>query len=67
MVTTIATVGYGDINAGTSYEMVYCIMMMLLGVTSFSFASGALATLLNSLDTISSQLKEKLEVLEMIK
>lgn len=67
VVTTIATVGYGDINAGTSYEMVFCIVLMMMGVTSFSFASSALASLLNWLDSISSKLKEKQEILEMIK
>lgn len=37
-ITTITTVGYGDISAGTFTEKIGCIFLMLLGVISFSFA-----------------------------
>ena len=46
VVTTIATVGYGDITSNTSYEKLFTIVMMLIGVTSFSFATSFLASLL---------------------
>jgi len=38
-ITTITTVGYGDISGGTSAEKVGAIFLMLFGVISFSFAS----------------------------
>lgn len=37
-ITTITTVGYGDISAGTSAEKIGAIFLMILGVISFSFA-----------------------------
>jgi uncharacterized membrane protein (UPF0182 family) len=35
-VTTIATVGYGDITGKNSIERVICIIMMVTGVVFFS-------------------------------
>jgi Ion channel len=45
-VTTILTVGYGDISAFTMSEKIYCVILMLIGVFSFSFATGALASII---------------------
>ena len=45
-VTTITTVGYGDVTISTKLEKVFCIVTMLTGVTTFSFASGSLASIL---------------------
>ena len=45
-VTTITTVGYGDIKGHTTIERVFCTITMILGVVSFSFASGSLASIL---------------------
>jgi len=39
-------------------------MMMLLGVTAFSFATGSLSSLMNNLDTIGAKYKAKVEMLE---
>ena len=44
-ITTITTVGYGDISAGTTSEKIICIFIMLIGVIAFSFASGSLASI----------------------
>ena len=41
-VTTITTVGYGDMSASTFVEKIICIMIMITGVIAFSLASGAL-------------------------
>lgn len=40
-VTTITTVGYGDMSASTFMEQILCICIMLIGVIGFSLASGA--------------------------
>ena len=45
-ITTITTVGYGDISASTLIEKSGCIVLMLLGVISFSFACAQLSTIL---------------------
>lgn len=43
-VTTITTVGYGDISGATKSEKIFCILIMVIGVIAFSFASGSLAS-----------------------
>jgi hypothetical protein len=45
-VTTITTVGYGDISASKPVEQICCIIIMIIGVISFSFATGSLASIL---------------------
>lgn len=45
-VTTITTVGYGDVTISTKFEKIFCIITMLTGVIAFSFASGSLASIL---------------------
>ena len=46
IVTTTSTVGYGDLSASTTVERIYCIVIMLAGVTAFTFISGALSSIL---------------------
>jgi len=46
-ITTITAVGYGDVSGFSSVERLFCIFLMLLGVISFSFATGFLSQLLN--------------------
>lgn len=62
-VTTIMTVGYGDISAVSSTERIYCILLMLLGVVSFSYTTGALSSMISTHDSKESILKEKLQTL----
>lgn len=62
-VTTIMTVGYGDISAYNSTERGFCILLMLIGVMSFSYTTGALSSLIASSDSKESQLKEKMGML----
>lgn len=45
-VETITTVGYGDFGPKTELEKIFCIVTMIIGVISFSFASGSLASIL---------------------
>ncbi|CAM9679507.1 unnamed protein product [Chrysoparadoxa australica] len=42
-VTTLSTVGYGDIQASTLNERVYCIIVMLCGATLYALAIGAVS------------------------
>ena len=62
-VTTIVTVGYGDIAAFSAAERCFCIFLMLIGVMAFSFATGSLASIITSHDTKEAELKEKMETL----
>jgi hypothetical protein len=50
VVTTVLTVGYGDIVAQSMLEKVFCIILMLIGVLSFSFSTGTLSAIIQSVD-----------------
>ena len=45
-VTTITTVGYGDLSAKNTPERILGIISMILGVIAFSYATGALSSLI---------------------
>ena len=66
-ITTITTVGYGDISAGNITEMIFSSVMMLVGVISFSFANGSLASIITNKDSSNAHYQEKKEVLEKAK
>ena len=65
-VTTLVTVGYGDITAYSIEEKCLCIILMVVGVISFSFATGALASIITSYDSKEALLKEKISTLNEI-
>jgi hypothetical protein len=65
-VTTIMTVGYGDITAVSSLEKFICIFLMLIGVVAFSFATGAISSIITNQDSAESRLKEKMETLHSL-
>jgi hypothetical protein len=60
------TVGYGDITAYSNEEKMLCIILMIVGVISFSFATGALASILTSYDSKEALMKEKISTLNDI-
>lgn len=47
---TITTVGYGDISIITTGERSICIVLELVGVIFFSFASGSLTSIIANYD-----------------
>lgn len=59
-ITTITTVGYGDISGGTMVEKIGAIILMLLGVISFSVASASLYSIFDSYDKGEAALREKM-------
>lgn len=65
-ITTITTVGYGDLSAQTYTEKVFCIFIMLIGVISFSFASGALTNYISFQDRENAVCDKKLKVLDKL-
>ena len=62
--TTLTTVGFGDIQGFTSNEMAICIVWMMFGIGFYSFLIGTLASVLSSIDTHNSQMKEYLREIE---
>ena len=48
--TTLTTVGYGDITMRTSPELIFGIIMMALGASTFAVIVGNMAALLGKMD-----------------
>lgn len=65
-ITTITTVGYGDISGVTPSEKIFCTIIMFLGVSSFSYVSGSMTSLLSNYDTQNSALRERMMILDRI-
>ena len=65
-VTTLVTVGYGDITAQNSGERFMAVFLMLIGVVTFSFATGTLSSIITSYDSNEAQVKEKIATLNSI-
>lgn len=63
-VTTLTTVGYGDIVPTTTIERVVSIIWMIFGLCFFSFTVSSLSSLLNSIDTKESLLSSKLAAID---
>ena len=55
-VTTMTTVGYGDMSANTTIERFFCVFLMIVGVVVFTFISGSLASVLSNYDQTNADL-----------
>jgi voltage-gated potassium channel len=60
-ITTLTTVGYGDVTPTTSSQTVYAMTVMLLGVGLYGFVIGNMATLLTRMDMAKAQYLGTLE------
>ena len=49
-ISTISTVGYGDISGTNNLERVFCSICMFIGVISFSIGNGSLASIIQNYD-----------------
>jgi hypothetical protein len=59
-------VGYGDITAISAIEKIVAVFLMLIGVIAFSFATGALSSIIANIDQSEAILKEKMSTLQYI-
>ena len=48
IIATITTVGYGDFNAATEAEMLFCCVLMLIGVIAYSMSISALSSIISA-------------------
>jgi voltage-gated potassium channel len=60
-VTTIATVGYGDIVPQNFNQRMFAIMVMIVGAGSYGFVVGNISSLLASVDVVKAGYRKKLE------
>ena len=65
--TTMTTVGYGDITAKTANEKIYNIFNMGFGVVIYSFAIGSMSSIVQNMDEKNKDVQKKLNMLEHIK
>jgi hypothetical protein len=66
-VTTLMTVGYGDITAYSIPEKIVCIFLMLIGVVAFSFATGYISSIITNQDSVEARMNEKMGTLEILR
>ena len=59
--TTMTTVGYGDIVAGSDAELLYSSVAMLVGVTVFGYIVGSVVSLVARMSETTQRQKERLE------
>jgi hypothetical protein len=59
-------VGYGDITAISASEKILAVFLMIFGVVAFSFATGALSSIIANIDQSEAILKEKMSTLSEI-
>jgi CRP-like cAMP-binding protein len=63
-ITTLTTVGYGDIHAFNNLEKLFSICWMVFSVYFLSFVIGSLTNMLSSIDTKESILTNKLAAID---
>jgi hypothetical protein len=56
---TITTVGYGDVSPTNTKERIFIVILMLVGVISFSFISGSVSSIVQSYDDQVSAERER--------
>ena len=64
--TTITTVGYGDISGTNTLERYVAVIIMVMGVVIFSVVSSSITQIINNFDYIDAYEEEQLNVLNKI-
>lgn len=64
-VTTMTTVGYGDLTATNIVEMVYAIVVMVVGKLVFGFILGTVASTLANMELERVVFEDKLKALKV--
>ncbi|PJZ69156.1 cyclic nucleotide-binding protein [Leptospira perolatii] len=59
-VTTLATVGYGDITASNTTQRIYAMIVMILGVGVYATVIGNIATILSNLDMVKAEQQKRM-------
>lgn len=53
--STMTTVGYGDVIPGTNKEKIVAMFCMVIGITVFAYFMGAMSTLLAALNSVQAR------------
>ncbi|MFO7029822.1 cyclic nucleotide-binding protein [Limnospira fusiformis CCALA 023] len=60
-ITTLTTVGYGDITPTSNLEIAFTLVVMILGVSMYAFIIGNVASVVSSLDASQARFREQLD------
>lgn len=60
-ITTLTTVGYGDITPSTIGQRVYTMLVMIAGVGTYGYVIGNIAGFLSNMDILKTGYKKKIE------
>jgi len=60
-VTTLTTIGYGDITPAEPLQFIFVIIIMLIGAAIYGFIIGNIANIIANLDVAKTQFREKVE------
>ena len=60
-ITTLTTIGYGDITPSEKYQIIYTIFVEMIGAGLYGFIIGNIANLIANIDIARSQHRSKLE------
>ncbi len=59
-ITTLTTVGYGDITPTTEIEIIFTLIVMFLGISMYAYIIGNVSSLISNLDAVKARYREKL-------
>ncbi|GBF49261.1 cyclic nucleotide-binding protein [Leptospira ryugenii] len=62
-VTTLTTIGYGDITPRTNTQTIYTMFVMIIGVGIYGYVVGNIASLLSNVDISRIKFQEKLDTI----
>lgn len=66
VITTLSTVGYGDLSANNVSERIFCILLMIGGTVWFSYINGTIFGLLQTCDESEAALEAKYTFLDTL-
>lgn len=65
ILTTITTVGYGDITGSTSAEYIFSMFVEFIGLTFFSLLTGTISVMFSSDQSFESLINARMEELDL--
>lgn len=63
-ITTLTTVGYGDITPTTEIEIIFTLLVMFMGVSMYAYIIGSVSSLISNLDAAKARYREKLDQIQ---
>jgi hypothetical protein len=64
-ITTMTTVGYGDITPHLNYEYIFAIFIMIIGAAMYAFIIGNIASIVSALDIQKTSYWNKLDTVKL--